>query len=85
MNIRLALREEGAWWNAYLARYDTMDGVKLIGSIAIGAARRNPEVKAAFQSVMQQAVSDAIEDLTGKAPSEWDVHSAPEAERAGHS
>lgn len=84
MKIRLALREEGAFWNAYLALSDTMDDAKLIGSIMIGAARKNSEVKAAFQALMQQVLADAIEDVTGEAPSEWDVQGAPEAERAGH-
>lgn len=84
MKIRLALREEGSFWNAYLAMSDTMDGAKLIGSIMIGAARKNPEIKAAFQALMQQVLADAIEDVTGEAPDKWDVQRGPESERAGN-
>jgi len=85
MKIRLAMREEGEFWNAYLAMQDTMKGSKLIGSICIGAVKKNLEVKVAFQAVMQQALADAIKDLTGKLPLEWEIEKAPEAERAGHS
>lgn len=84
MNIRLALREEGSFWNAYMAQAGTMDGAKLIGSIAIGAVRKNPEIKATFMAVMQQVMADAIEDVTGNPPEKWDVQAGPEAERAGH-
>ncbi len=85
MKIRLALREEGSFWNAYLAQSDSMDGAKLIGSIMIGAAKKNPEVKAAFQALMQQVLADAVEQVTGEPPEKWDIGPAPEAERAGHS
>lgn len=84
MQIRLALREEGIWWNAYVAKADTMEGAMLIGSILIGAAKKNPEVKAAFKALMQQAMADGIEELTGEAPDDWTTQVAPEAERAGH-
>lgn len=85
MQIRLALREEGAFWNAYLALPHTMDDAKLIGSIAIGAVRKNPEVKSAFMAVMQQVLADGIEEITGEQPTEWNVGPAPEPERSGHS
>ncbi len=84
MNIRLALREEGSFWNAYLAKTDSMDGAKLIGSISIGAVKKNPEAKAAFQALMQQILADAVEHVTGEPPEKWDIGPAPEAERAGH-
>lgn len=85
MQVRLALREEGSFWNAYLALADTMDGAKLIGSIMIGAARKNPEIKAGFQALMQQVLADAVKEVTGEHPEKWDIGPAPEAERAGHS
>lgn len=85
MQIRLALREEGQFWNAYLARADTMDNAKLIGSIAIGAVKKDPAAKETFKSLMQGILADAIQEYTGEAPSEWETRTAPEAERAGHS
>jgi hypothetical protein len=85
LKIRLALREEGNFWNAYLALSDTMDGAKLIGSIVIESVRANPEVKARFQAVMQQVIASAVESMTGKEPERWEVTPAPESERSGHS
>lgn len=84
MQVRLALREEGKFWNAYLALADTMDGAKLIGSISMGAVKKNPEAKAAFMALMQQILGDAVEDVTGEQPKKWDIGPAPEAERSGN-
>ena len=84
MQIRLALREEGSFWNAYLAAANTMVNAKLIGSISIGAARKNPETRAAFQGLMQTILTDAIEEVTGSPPEKWEIFSAPESERSGH-
>ena len=36
-NLRLALRVEGHWWNAYAAPMNTMEGAVLLGSIGMGA------------------------------------------------
>jgi hypothetical protein len=85
MKIRLALREEGSFWNAYLASPDTMEGAKLIGSIMIGAVRKNPQLKDAFREIMQQALADSVQEITGKAPEFDVVGPAPQHERAGHS
>ena len=85
MKIRLALREEGNFWNAYLALSDTMEGAKLLGSIVISAVKKNPDVKAKFMDVMKDIIADAVEGTTGTAPDYWDTQPAPEAERSGHS
>lgn len=82
--IRLALREEGPFWNAYLAPANTMDGAELIGSIAIGAVKKNPEVRDGFLKMVQLVLADAVKDVTGEPPIAWDIHPAPEAERSGH-
>jgi len=83
--VRLALREEGYFWNAYLALPNTMADARLIGSIMMGAVRKNPEIKAGFQALMQQVLADAIQEITGYQPESWDIGPAPEAERSGHS
>src|SRR5262249_39653463 len=85
MKIRLALRREGTFWNAYIALHDSMQGAKMIGAIAIGTVKKNPEIRAAFMDLMQQILADAIKNTTGTEPDEWNVTAAPEAERAGHS
>lgn len=85
IQIRLALREEGSFWNAYLTLPDTMKDAKLIGSIMIAPVRNNPEIKDAFMAVMKRVLADAIEDMTGERPVTWMTEAAPESERSGHS
>lgn len=83
MNLRLAFREEGNMWNAYLAKMDTMVGAKLIGSIAMGAVIKDPEVKEVFMGLMKKVMANGIEELTGAAPTAWDTRPASDT-RGGH-
>ena len=83
MKIRIALREEGALWNAYIAETDTMEGAVHLGSIAMGAVVANPDLKARFIELMQAAFADALQRQMGIPVADWDVTRAPEHERAG--
>lgn len=83
MPIRLAMRVEGDWWVAYMARADTMDGAKRLGSILMGIVEDNPSRKLAFMDLMQAAMSDAIKTVFGQTPDWNEPQPAPEAERAG--
>lgn len=83
---RLAMRHEGANWNAYYALTDTMDDAIPLGSIAMRFIVDNVERKTAFMDMMRDAVSDLILEKTGHRPTWPDgVRVAPENERAGHS
>jgi hypothetical protein len=84
ISIRLALRHEGDWWNAYLAKSDTMEGARLISSILIGAVAGKPERKQAFIDLMQEVMADGIETMSGVRPDNFDIDTAPESERSGH-
>jgi hypothetical protein len=81
---RLAMRHEGAMWNAYYALTDTMDGAIPLGSIAMRFVV-DLERKTAFMDLMRDAVADLIEEKTGERPT-WPegVQPAPERERSGH-
>lgn len=81
---RLALRHEGATWNAYYAMPGTMDGAIFLGSIAMRFVE-DVKRKNAFMDMMREAVSDLIEEKTGQRPT-WPkgAEPAPEHERAGH-
>jgi len=85
MKIRLAMRQEGNFWNAYLALPDTMENAKLIGSIMMGAIARDPKIKKDFMKLMQRVLGNAIKDTTGEKPKDWVINPAPESERSGHS
>jgi hypothetical protein len=82
---RLAMRHEGAFWNAYYALPNTMDGALPLGSIAMRFIGGNEERKTLFMNLMREAVSDLIEEQTGQRPT-WPegVQPAPHHERAGH-
>lgn len=82
---RLAMRHEGANWNAYYAMPGTMVGAIFLGSICIAALHNNEERKAAFMGMMRDIVADVIEMETGQRPTWPDgPQAAPEHERAGH-
>jgi hypothetical protein len=85
MKIRLALRHEGNFYNAYLAMADTMKNAKLIGSIAFGAVQKDRSIRDDFQALMQRVMEIGIVDVTGKMPDDWIIEPAPESEKAGHS
>jgi len=79
---RLALRDEGEFWNAYYAETDTMDGALLLGSLHMRAAQI-PARKAQFMELMKEVVGDIIQDAVGARP-EWPMKArrAPAHERA---
>jgi len=82
MKFRLAMREEGEFWNAYLAHGDTMQGAKLIGSLLMRIVR-NQEHRDAFLKLLTDAFADAVENMTGERPV-MQEEPAPESERSGH-
>jgi len=85
MKVRLALRHEGGFWNAYMAMPDTMENAKLIGSIAMGAVIQDEKTKKDFMKVMQRVLAMAIKDVTGVKPKDWEITPGPESEKSGHS
>jgi hypothetical protein len=82
--IRLALRQEGDWWNAYIAQQDTMTDAHLIGSILIGPVRGDRKLKQRFMDLMTDVMAMAVEEITGRKPDHTEVQEAPESERSGN-
>jgi hypothetical protein len=83
MPIRLALREEGTLWNAYLAASDSMDNAVLLGSIKLSVVKNSEARKREFMDLMTAVVADAIKDVIGLDPL-FAERGAPESERSGH-
>jgi hypothetical protein len=83
MPFRLALRQEGTLWNAYLAENDNMNNAVLLGSIKLSVVKNNPELKQAFKDLMTAVVANAIKETTGIDPI-FAERGAPESERSGH-
>lgn len=80
--MRVAFRHEGEFWNAYIAKAETMADAILIGSIAMRSAKRNPVVKDTFIDLMTQIFRDAAAEL-GLPVSEMEIRPGPEHERGG--
>lgn len=81
--VRLAMRVEGDWWVAYIAKADTMDGAKRLGSILLGIVEQSPACKDAFMALMKVAMGEAIKTVFNQTPTWGEPQAAPEAERAG--
>lgn len=82
---RLAMRQEGAYWNAYYAPHmASMGEAILIGSIKMTVIQKDMDLKNAFMMLMQGSVSVAIEDSIGVAPNWSDPVTAPQHEKAGN-
>lgn len=80
--LRLAMRVEGEWWNAYCARMGSMHDAILLGSIHMNLVG-NPDTKAAFMDLMQRCMADLVR-ATGSNVLGWnDPQRATESERAG--
>lgn len=83
LQLRLAMRVEGAKWNAYAAKPDTMVDAIWLGSIALRFIEHNKQRKQAFLALMQDALGEQLAEITG-APVTWNKPSAaPEHERGG--
>jgi hypothetical protein len=82
MPFRVALREEGEMWNAYLAPEGSMDNALLLGSIRLSIVQKNPAFKDAFMDMMVAVVGVAIEDVIGVLP-DFVIRGAPDYEREG--
>ena len=62
---RIALREEGVFWNAYYARPVTMIGAIFLGSISLSLVGRSPLLKREFMDLMRNAASDHVKFHNG--------------------
>lgn len=81
--IRLAFRQEGVMWNAYIARMESMDGAAIIGSISMDAISGDDAIKKQYIALMKTVLTKFInqrgQDVTG-----FIEQAAPEHERAGN-
>lgn len=79
MPFRIALRQEGDMWNAYLAP-EGVDNWLLLGSIRLSVVMKNRRAKDAFMKLMEDLVADVIEEVVGMRP-DMVVRDAPPEER----
>lgn len=84
LELRLAFRREGKWWNAYVARIDTMSDALRIGGMLMALAEASPAAKDAFMDCMKKLFQEHMKLKIGVAPTEWNTRPAPEHERSGN-
>ena len=81
---RLAMRQEGGYWNAYYAPPTGMEQAVLLGSIRAASIVGNKKRKTEFMDMMRDVVSDLIEEAIGIRPAWGGEKPAPEHERSGN-
>ena len=79
---RLAFRVEGDKWTCYIAKPNTMEGAKWVGSVMLGIVD-DPVRKLMFMDLMKDAYRDFLQGALGKEVASWDEERAPESERSG--
>lgn len=82
LSVRLAIRREGEFVNAYHAGTDSMQGAMLMGSIRVSILDKHPEVWNDWKQLMTRAYQALIEGALGQKP-EMTESPAPEHERSG--
>ena len=82
--LRIALREEGEWWNAYVAEPTTMERATKIASIRMGIVQRSDEHKQAFIALMRNIIEDILAEKGVEVDYWKEPETAPESERGGH-
>lgn len=80
--IRLAIRREGEFVNAYHAASGTMDGAMLVGSIRVSILDAHKDIWEDWKALMSRAYQTVVHDATG-CEVEMNEGPAPEHERSG--
>jgi hypothetical protein len=81
IGVRLAIRHEGKFVNAYLARSDSMDDAMLLGSLLTTIAMNEP-IWLRWKALMSDVLASMVEDIFGQRP-DMPEQQAPEHERSG--
>ncbi len=65
---RIAFREKGKWWVAYLAPSETMDGATEIGRIRMNLVQQDRMLEERFIAFIQEAFNVACREALGVTP-----------------
>lgn len=83
MDVRLAIRREGRFINAYLAGTDSMADAELLGSILVAMVEAGEGYFERWKELMTAMFAAHVENVLGVEP-EMIEERAPEHERSGH-
>jgi hypothetical protein len=72
MKMRIAIRQENGYWNAYFAEPDNMKDAILLGSIVLAPIKKSPELREEFLQMMRRTLEIIISDITDDpTPLQW--------------
>lgn len=77
--IRLAMRVEGDYWTAWLARHGTMEGAQRLASVHLKVVE-NQDRREALRRLLSEFVMDVIEEHAGARPTAMSERPAPDHE-----
>jgi hypothetical protein len=80
IGVRLAIRHEGNFVNAYLAKEGDMASAKLLGSIMHSIVEYDADLWERWKAVMSDAMARTIKELFGQTP-DMIERSAPQHEK----
>lgn len=81
--FKLALRQEGSWWVAYIAVHGETKSVEM-SRIRMIVAEESPAIKAKFIELNQLAVEQGMKAIGHEIGGWSEPVTAPESERSGH-
>jgi hypothetical protein len=82
IGMRLAIRKEGRFVNAYAALENTMQGAVLLGSMAAGLCEEDDTIWKRWKALMIDIMAEAVEKMFGERP-DMPERPAPEHEKSG--
>jgi hypothetical protein len=80
--LRLAFRQEGEHWCAYLANPKDMQDALLLASIRLSIVTHSERHKTAFMELVKAILNDHLKGLHGIGVEDWREQPAPEHERS---
>lgn len=82
--MRLAVREEGAWCNAYWTPRESMVGAQLVATMSLDVLRADHEFACLYRHLLNVLAAELAKQRLGANVVGLDVSDAPEHERAGN-
>ena len=82
--FRIAIRQEGAWVNGYLAPIGSMKSAALLASAHARFLEDHPKAWDAFKEFLTLCATEFCARSFGAMPKRVEYEDAPEHEKAGH-
>lgn len=81
--MRIAIREEGTFLNAYIAQPGSLEKAILLASMRVAVARMDPSILERWKVLLTEMFNATLKDTFGVEAEEFVEQSAPPGERSG--